>query len=551
MLEHLAIQDVVLVDRLELRLGSGLAVLTGETGAGKSIILDALGLALGARGERGLVRAGAAQGSVAATFRLDAGHPARLLLDAHGLGGDDGLVLRRVIGADGRSRAFVNDQPVGTALLREIGERLVEVHGQLEQQSLLTPSSHRRLLDAVGALDAELAAVGEAAAARTAARGRAAELRRMVEAAALEQDELRHRERELADLAARPGEEDELAVRRSRLMQRGRLIEALSEALAAVAGSGGAVERLAAAERRLSRAAGLDAALLAPGGEAIARAAVETAEAETALRQALAGLADGEEGQERLEERLFALRAAARKHRVTVDGLPALLDQTRARLAGLDRAAHDLEAVDAVVAAAERAYDEAAAARDAAARRLERAVATELPPLRLEKARFRVALEPLGVAERGPDGAERVQFEIATNPGTPFGPLSRLASGGELSRLMLALKVVLARLDAATTLIFDEVDAGIGGATADAVGERLARLGAERQVLVVTHAPQVAARAHRHLRVTKSLDEGRASVTVEDLGETARQEEIARMLAGAAVTDAARAAALSLLREAG
>jgi DNA repair protein RecN (Recombination protein N) len=555
MLEHLAIQDVALVDRLELSLGPGLAVLTGETGAGKSIILDALGLALGARGERSLVRAGAAQGAVAASFRLGQGHPVEALLAAHGLDDGDGVVLRRIVGADGRSRAFVNDQPVGTALLREIGDRLVEVHGQLEQQSVLTPASHRRLLDAFGELSAELAATRAAHAARLAARERAAALRGMVEAAALERDELCQRARELADLAAAPGEEVDLALRRARLMQRDRLVEALRDALAAVGGSGGAVERLAGAERRLARAAGLDEALLAPVAEAIGRAALETAEAEAAIGRALAGLEGDEGGLERLEERLFALRAAARKHRVAVDALPGLLDATQARLAELERAAHDLEAVDRAVAAAERAYDEAAATltagRAAAARRLERAVAAELPPLRLEKARFRVALEPLSDKERGADGAERVQLEVATNPGTPFGPLSRIASGGELSRFMLALKVVLARLDAGTTLIFDEVDAGIGGATADAVGERLARLGAERQVLVVTHAPQVAARAHRHLRVTKSLGASRASVAVEELGAAARQEEIARMLAGAAITDAARAAALSLLDAAG
>ncbi len=552
LLEHLAIRDIVLIDRLELGFEPGLSALTGETGAGKSIILDALSLALGARGDRGLVRTGAGQGSVTAVFSLnDPAHPARARLAEQGLEVTDELVLRRVLGADGRSRAFVNDQPVGTTLLRELGEALVEIHGQMEQQGLLATTTHRALLDAFGG-HAELTdALRAAHDAREAAQATAATLRADLERAARELDYLRHRERELADLAADPGEEEELARRRARLQQKGRLGETLAEALTAV---GGAVERLAAAQRRIGRAGTLDSALLDPVAAAVERAAVEAAEAEAAIEAAARTLDDDGGSLEAVEERLFALRAAARKHRVACDELPTLLEQTRAELAAIDTASDRLRAAESAVAAAEAAYGAAAArlsaARAAAALRLADAVMGELPPLRLEKARFRVMLEPLPPEEAGPHGAERVQFEIATNPGQPFGALARLASGGELSRLMLALKVVLAGIDGPPTLIFDEVDAGIGGATADAVGERLARLGEGRQVLVVTHAPQVAARARHHLRVVKTDGERTTRIAVDRLDSAGRREEIARMLAGAAITPAAREAARSLIRAA-
>jgi DNA repair protein RecN (Recombination protein N) len=555
MLEGLAIRDIVLIDRLEVSFGAGLTALTGETGAGKSIILDALGLALGARGDRGLVRAGAEQGSVTAVFGLPQDHPARALFEEQGLDVDTALVLRRVLGADGRSRAFVNDQPVGTGLLRQVGDQLVEIHGQMEQQSLLAPATHRRLLDSFAALDRQLAELRAAHDRRRDAREHASELQARVEAAEREIDYLRHRERELADLAAQPGEERELAEKRARLQHRDKLVQAVSEALAATAGNGGAVERLAAAQRRLERAAGLDEALLGPALDAIARASAEVAEAEAVLERAVRSLDEDGEGLEQIEERLFALRAASRKHRVPADELPKLLEDTRAQLAEVDTAALTLEHARREVGDAEAAYAAAAAvvsaARMKAGGKLAKAVVAELPPLRLERTSLRVTLTPLAAQDQGPDGAERVEFEVSTNPGQPFGPIGKLASGGELSRLMLALKVVLARLDSTATLIFDEVDAGIGGATADAVGERLARLGAERQVLVVTHAPQVAARARQHLRVMKSVNRGRAVVQVEELSSSERGEEIARMLAGAAVTDAARAAARSLIEAAG
>ena len=552
MLKGLAIRDIVLIDRLDLAFAPGLSTLTGETGAGKSIILDALGLALGSRGDRGLVRAGADQGSVVATFEAAPRGPLREALDENAIPVEDELILRRVVTADGRSRAFVNDMPVGTGLLRRIGDLLVEVHGQFDQRGLLNPQAHRAILDAFGGLEASAQAVREAHRSWREATEEAERRRAELAAAGREEDYLRHRERELADLAPIAGEEDELAQRRQALVNREKLVSALGEALAAVAGDAGALARLGAAERRLERSAALAPELLDPAVAAISRALIEVGEAEAVLEAALRRVdADGD-SLERVEERLFALRDAARKHRVGVDALPALLEETRTLLLRLDAGAGDLEEADRRAAAARTAFRAAAerlsAGRATAAARLAKAVEAELPPLRLERAKVRVSLEPLPDEQWSAEGAERVAFEVCTNPGQPFGPLAKIASGGELSRFMLALKVVLARLDAAATLIFDEIDAGVGGATADAVGERLARLATERQVLVVTHAPQIAARATRHYRVGKRVAGGRTRVDVRELTLAERQDEVARMLAGAEVTEAARAAAASLMR---
>ena len=383
------------------------------------------------------------------------------------------------------------------------------------------------------------------------ARERHADLRARLEAARAEEDYLRHRAQELADLDPQPGEEEALATRRQALMSREKLMATLEEALAGLAGAGGAIERLGQVERRLERGSGPAAELLAPAVQALARALAETGEAEAALEGALRDIAGGDDRLETVEERLFALRDAARKHRLPVDELPRLLAETRELLAALDTSAEAVAAAAGDVTAARAAFGAAAQAlaegRRAAAQRLAAAVEVELPPLKLERARFRVALEPLPEEEWGAEGAERVVFEVSTNPGEPFGPLARIASGGELARLMLALKVVLARLDDAPTLVFDEVDSGIGGATADAVGERLARLGRERQILVVTHAPQVAARADHHFSVHKRVMGARTIVEVKDLDPPARRDEVARMLAGAEITDAARAAADSLI----
>lgn len=555
MLRSLSIRDIVLIERLELGLGAGLSALTGETGAGKSIILDSLGLALGGRADRGLIRVGAEQGSVTAEFEPEEPEPIAALLEANGILFEGELVLRRLITTDGRSRSFINDTAVSTGLLRQVGELLVEVHGQFEQRGLMNPQGHRAILDAFGGLGAQAGEVRAAHAAWRATAGRLAELEEQLAAARREEEYLRHRERELADLAPEPGEEEELAARRQSLMNRERLVATLGEALAAVTGSGGALERLGAAERKLERSAGMAPELLEPAAAALARALVEVGEAEAAIETALRSLDGDGSTLESVEERLFALRDAARKHRVHVDALPDLLAETRSLLERIDAGAGDVEAARRAVAASREAYQAAAkrlsAGRAEAAKALAEAAMAELPPLRLERARLRVAIEPLPDEEHGPEGAERVAFEVSTNPGQPFGPIAKIASGGELSRFMLALKVVLARLDAAGTLIFDEVDAGIGGATANAVGERLARLGQERQILVVTHAPQVAARAEHHFNVMKKVVGGRTMVEVRELTAAERRDEIARMLAGAEITDAARAAADSLMRVAG
>jgi DNA repair protein RecN (Recombination protein N) len=551
MLKSLAIRDIVLIERLELAFAPGLSTLTGETGAGKSIILDALGLALGGRGDRGLVRSGAEQGSVVAEFDQAPDGVLREILDENAIPVEDGLILRRVVTADGRSRAFVNDTPVSGTLLRRIGDLLVEVHGQFDQRGLLNPQAHRGILDAFGGLAAPVAAVRDTHAAWRQAAAEVEALREQLAAAQREEDYLRHRERELADLAAELGEEEELASRRQALANREKVVGTLSDALASIGGDGGALSRLGAAERRLERSAGLAPELLEPAAAAVGRALIEVGEAEAALEAALRSLSEDGGSLEQVEERLFALRDAARKHRVAVDGLPALLDATRALLQRIDVGAGDLECAVRGAREAREAFLAAcgrlSAGRATAAARLAKAVEAELSPLRLERAKVRVTLEALPEEQWGADGAERVAFEVCTNPGQPFGPLARIASGGELSRFMLALKVVLARLDAAATLIFDEIDAGVGGATADAVGERLARLGAERQVLAVTHAPQIAARAHRHYSVGKRVAAGRTLVEVRELGPEERRDEVARMLAGAEVTEAARAAAASLM----
>jgi DNA repair protein RecN (Recombination protein N) len=552
MLISLAIRDIILVERLELEFEPGLCALTGETGAGKSILLDALGLALGGRAERTLVRPGAAQGSVSAAFATPDSPDLAALLDSHGLVPEDTLLLRRVVGADGRSRAFVNDQPVSTGLLRELAALLVEVHGQHDQQGLLDAGVQRRLLDAYGRLDDTLLAVRRTYGAwREAERQRAA-LEAEVARAAADEAYLRHALDELEALAPSPGEEGALAEARARLMNREKLLQAIGDALRLLRGAGGAEERLGSAQRTIDKALALAGGMLEDAAAGLERTRVELEEAASALERAGRQLELDAGRAEQVEERLFALRAAARKHQVAVDDLPRLCAEMAARLADLDAGAERLLAAADAAQAARAAFGaralELSRVRSAAAERLADAVMTELAPLKLDKARFAVRLQPLPEAEWSGEGAERVSYEIATNPGQEPAPLARIASGGELARVMLALKVVLAQVGSTPSLVFDEVDTGIGGATADAVGERLARLGAAAQVLVVTHAPQVAARADHHWRVEKVVRRGRATVAVSRLSDGDRREEIARMLAGARITDAARAAADSLIR---
>ncbi|MDT7950572.1 MAG: DNA repair protein RecN [Acetobacteraceae bacterium] len=554
MITALSIRDVVLIERLDLGFGTGLTVLTGETGAGKSILLDSLGLALGARAEQGLVRVGAEQASVTASFSLPPGHPALELLSEQGIAIDeDELVVRRVVGRDGRSRATVNDQPVSVALLRRAGSLLVEIQGQGDQMGLADPAVHTVLLDAFGvaprlqaATRIAWAAWRDGAAALETARATLADVQR-------EEDWLRHAVAELAELAPAEGEEESLAAERLRLQQHERRGEAIGQALTEIAPrdrrSPGPAATLRAASRALQKLGDDPAARAAL--TALDRAEEALAEAETLLSR-LATEADADPRQlEQAEERLFALRGAARKHGVPVADLPELLAGLQQRLAALDTGTAEIATLAARVGAARSSYLQAAAglsaARQTAAGLLQEAVTAELPPLRLDKARFVVELRPLEESRFGPGGVERAAFLIATNPGQTPGALDRIASGGELSRLMLALKVVLVGGGSVPTLVFDEVDSGVGGATAAAVGERLARVADRVQVLVVTHSPQVAARGLAHLRVAKDTVRGRASTTVTALEPADRREELARMLAGENVTDAARAAADSLL----
>lgn len=552
MLQALAIRDVVLIDRLDLSFERGLSVLTGETGAGKSILLDALGLALGARGDAGLVRKGATTATVTASFEPSPQHPVRALLGEHGIEADGPVILKRVLGADGRGRAFVNDQPASVGLLRQIGALLVEIHGQFDNHGLLDSATHRAALDAFAGAAEAVAETGRLHAAWRKAGEAEAAARDQAARAVQDADFLRHALEELDALDPKPGEEAELAEQRAMLGGREKLIEALNGALAELATQKGVEGNLRSAQRQLERvlpqASGrLDAAIAA-----LDRAAVEAVEALAQIQAFGASLERDPHALERAEERLFALRALARKHRVEVDKLAALRAEVAQRLAAIDDREGHLAVLAKATTAARTTFLAAAESlsktREAAADKLARAVSRELAPLKLEKARFRTRRETLPESGWHAEGIDRVVFEVATNPGSDPGALDRIASGGELARFMLALKVVLARSTSAPTLIFDEVDAGLGGAAAAAVGERLARLAKDVQVLVVTHSPQVAARGGHHWRVAKSSRGATTTTTVESLDDGARREEIARMLSGASITAAARAAADALLR---
>ncbi|MEM7222167.1 MAG: DNA repair protein RecN [Pseudomonadota bacterium] len=555
MLAALSIRDVVLIDRLDLDFSSGLCVLTGETGAGKSILLDSLGLALGARAEARLVRGGATQAVVSAAFDLPADHPARALLADSGLEADDDLViLRRQLGADGRSRGFVNDQPVAVALLRRLGELLVEWQGQFDQRGLLDASQHRALLDAFARLAGQDAAVAQAWQAWREAEAAHAEAETRLSETRRDEELLRHAATELEALDPKPGEADTLAEQRSLLVNREQLADALNGALASLSGEGaqaGAGPALSQALSALERMAPRAGQRLAPAIAALQRAASETEEA-LAQVYALSADLEGEADQlEAVEERYFALKDLARKHDVEVDQLAELLAKIQERVAQIDQGSDGLAELAQAVVDARAAYLAAGetqrAKRQTAARRLDKAVKAELAPLKLEKARFQTRLTPLAESDLGPGGLDRIAFEIATTPKAAPGPLAKIASGGELSRILLALKVVLSDLKPEKALVFDEVDNGIGGATADAVGARLARLAAARQVLVVTHSPQVAARASHHWRVRKEARGKTLATRVEQVTAEARREEIARMLSGAEVTAEARAAAERLM----
>ena len=551
MLLNLSIRDVVLIDRLDLEINPGLSVLTGETGAGKSILLDALGLALGGRADAQLLRPGAKQAGVSAEFAVDADHPVRALLEEQGLPADGNVILRRQLGADGRSRAFVNDQPVGVALLRRIGEALVEIEGQFEQQRLLDSANHRAMLDAFGILADQATQLRDGWRRWRAAATARAEAEAALARARRDEEYLRHAVAELKDIDPKAGEEAELAETRRLLANREKLLEAAHAAFDELTGERGADGRIMAAQRRLDRIADKAGELTAPIIAALDRAAAELADAADRLRRLVNDPELAPHRLAQIEERLFALRDLARKHGVPVDALAEHGAKLAAQLAALDDQSGRLARLAQEETAARQAYvtaaDELSQSRAKAARRLDTAVNAELSPLKLDKARFATRLEPLADEDWGEHGRERIIFEITTNPGMPPGPLSKIASGGELSRFLLALKVVLAEADPVPTLVFDEVDSGVGGATAAAVGERLARLGRKLQVLVVTHSPQVAARTDQHWRVEKATA-GKSAVTrLSVLDPKGRREEIARMLSGASVTDEARAAADRLM----
>ena len=550
MLRQLSIRDVVLIDRLELEFEPGLGVLTGETGAGKSILLDSLGLALGVRADTGLVRQGQPQASVAAEFELPSEHPAFALLDEQGIGTEPGepLLVRRTLKSDGGSRAFAGGAGVSAAILRDIANGLVEIHGQHDDRGLLNPRGHRALLDLFGKVDVAPAAQCWAQVERL--ESELAEARAAADEAARDRDWLEHAAKEIAALAPEAGEETRLAEERALMQAGAKAGETLAGLDELLGGSEGALAQLRAAARRIERGAA-DHPLLAEALASLDRALIEGSEAEDKIARAAEVLAFDPARLESVEARLFDIRGLARKHRVEADALAALGNELTDKLALIEAGGERIHALEGELADARALYDDAArllrAARREASARLDSAVAEELPPLKLDAARFRTALSD---ADPGPAGIDRVEFEVSTNPGAPFGPLTRIASGGELSRFILALKVALAEAGTAQTMIFDEIDRGVGGAVASAIGERLARLARKSQLLVVTHSPQVAARAAHHYRIEKSHEEGVTRTLVRKLTPDERREEIARMLSGAAITDEARAQAARLLEAA-
>ena len=547
MLRRLSIQNIVLVERLELEFEPGLGVLTGETGAGKSILLDALGLALGARADTGLVRAGQDTASVSAEIDLSSHHPVHGLLGEQQIQIDpgEGLIVRRTLKSDGGSRAFLGGTSVPAGLLRDVGGLAVEIHGQHDDRGLLNPKGHRALLDAFGRLDA-----GQAEAAWSeVVRIEAKLLDARAELAAAERDRewLAHASAEIEALAPEEGEETRLAEERAAMqagLKAGESLTGLDELLG---GSEGALALLRQVARRIERGAA-DHPLLAEALAALDRSLIEASEAEDKIALAADALTFDPARLEQAEARLFDIRGLARKHRVEPDALAALGAQMRTQLAAIEAGGEQIEELDRELVAARERYSAAAERlskqRHEAAGRLDAAVAGELAPLKLDAARFRTTV---AAAEPGPSGTDRVEFEVSTNPGAPFGALTRIASGGELSRFILALKVALAETGSAATMIFDEVDRGVGGAVASAIGERLARLAQDSQVLVVTHSPQVAARASHHYRIEKGHGADGTRTTVRKLTAEERREEIARMLSGASITEEARAQASRLL----
>jgi len=547
MLRQLAINNIVLVERLELDFEPGLGVLTGETGAGKSILLDALGLALGARADTSLVRSGQEQAAVSAEIELGDEHPVLAMLAKQGIELERGepLIVRRTLKSDGGSRAFLGGASVPAGVLRDLGALAIEIHGQHDDRGLLNPRGHRALLDAFGKLDTARVELAWQKVTRIEAELLSA--REAAAAAERDREWLEHASREIETLAPEEGEETRLAEERAAMqagLKAGESLTGLDELLG---GPEGASSQLRQAARKIERGAA-DHPLLADALAALDRALVEAGEAEDSIARAAEAMAFDPARLERVETRLFDIRGLARKHRVEPDQLSQLGEEMRSQLQAIEAGGERIAVLDQELVAARKDYaaaaEELSKERHAAASRLDVAVASELAPLKLDAARFRTAIES---AEPGSSGTDRVEFEVSTNPGAPFGPLSRIASGGELSRFILALKVALAEAGSAATMIFDEVDRGVGGAVASAIGERLARLARQSQVLVVTHSPQVAARASHHYRIEKSHGPEGTRTSVRKLSADDRREEIARMLSGASITEEARAQASRLL----
>ena len=544
MLVSLDIKNVVLIEQLAIDFKGGFCALTGETGAGKSILLDSLGLALGGRSDAGLVRNGAEQAAVTAEFSVAGNHPVLAVLQKADIETEGGsVILRRMVGADGRSRAFINDRAVSVGLLKETGEKLVEIHGQFETQGLLDPGTHRALLDDYAGVNAkEIVTAWDA---WKSALDDLNDARAAMEKARAEEAYLRQAVEDLDELSPEAGEEEKLASLRERLMRRGQVIDSLNTADAGLAESETALNT---AFRALERAGGAGNIL-----EMIDRATAELKEAQAAVQTMSTEFDESEHSQQEIDDRLFALRAMARRHMCAADDLPVKRDELARQLSLIEKQDDILSGLIKVADAKKAHYVahcmKVSQVRAKAAEKLDKLVAKELPPLKLEKAKFMTQVAPLPEASWGPGGTDAVSFLVATNPGSAPGPLHKIASGGEMARFMLALKVVLAeQAGGADSLVFDEVDSGIGGATADAVGERLARLAKKRQILVVTHSPQVAARAASHFIVFKDgkKDVTTKIVSLHDMAQ--RREEIARMLAGAEITKEARAAADKLLK---
>mgnify|MGYP000606608008 CR=1 FL=1 len=547
MLRALDIRDILIIDHLELAFQPGLNVLTGETGAGKSILLDSLGFVLGWRGRAELVRQGAAQGEVVAEFDLPAAHPARGVLQEAGLPDEDQLILRRVNTSDGRKTAWVNDRRCSGEVLRRLSDTLVELHGQHDDRGLLDPKGHRALLDAFGTLEELKAETKQKWRAVADARKALSRAEAALQDIRTEEEFLRHAVSELDALDPQPGEDETLDARRRLMQQAERIREDILRAQAAL-GLEGAEASMGDALRWLEGVADRAEGQLDGPIAALGRAMVELDEATQGVTRCLEGLTFNPLELEETEERLFAIRALARKHGVAPDDLAGFADQMRGKLTSLDQGDADMAGLCETLTQAQKAYDAAAdalsSARQAAAVRLDEAITAELAPLKMERAVFTTQI---GHCDPGPEGRDTVTFTVSTNPGAPAGPLNKIASGGELSRFLLALKVCLTGTESGLTMIFDEIDRGIGGATADAVGRRLAQLANGGQVLVVTHSPQVAARGAHHWRVEKKVVQDLTLSTVTPLSETDRVDEIARMLSGDRITDEARAAARALM----